>query len=63
MHKYLAKYGVRCPGEIDITRTRWAEKPTMLTPMILNDIKNFEPGSHQTIVEQKRAAAQPRSKS
>ena len=37
---------MRCPGEIDITRTRWAEKPTMLIPMILNNIKNFEPGSH-----------------
>ena len=58
MRNYLAKYGVRCPGEIDITRTRWAEKPTMLTPMIMNNIKNFEPGSHQTIVEQKRSEAQ-----
>lgn len=58
MRNYLAKYGVRCPGEIDITRTRWAEKPTMLAPMILNNIKNFEPGSHRTIVEQKRSEAQ-----
>jgi pyruvate,water dikinase len=57
MQSYLKKYGVRCPGEIDITRTRWAEKPTMLTPMILNNIRNFEPGSHQTIVEQKRSEA------
>jgi pyruvate,water dikinase len=49
---------MRCPGEIDITRTRWAEKPTMIVPMIVNDIKNFESGSHQTIVEQKRTEAQ-----
>ncbi|NJR63469.1 MAG: phosphoenolpyruvate synthase [Cyanobacteria bacterium CRU_2_1] len=25
---YLDKYGMRCAGEIDITRTRWSEKPT-----------------------------------
>ena len=51
---YLKKYGVRCPGEIDITRTRWAEKPTLLIPMIINNIKNFEPDSHKMLVEQKR---------
>ncbi len=55
LQQYLKKYGVRGPGEIDITRTRWAEKPTLLTPMILNNIKNFEPGAHQAIVAQKRA--------
>ncbi|GHO98095.1 putative phosphoenolpyruvate synthase [Reticulibacter mediterranei] len=54
IQNYLSKYGVRCSGEIDITRARWAEKPTLLIPMILNNIKNFEPGSHQMIVEQKR---------
>jgi rifampicin phosphotransferase len=58
MRTYLAKYGVRGPGEIDISRTRWAEKPAMLAPMILNNIKNFEAGAHQRIVEQKRAGAQ-----
>ncbi|QBD83356.1 phosphoenolpyruvate synthase [Ktedonosporobacter rubrisoli] len=50
---YLKKYGVRCPGEIDITRTRWAEQPTLLIPMISNNIKNFAPGSHKLIVEEK----------
>jgi pyruvate,water dikinase len=56
--EYLRKYGMRCPGEIDITRTRWAEKPTLLIPMILNNIKNFAPGSHQVISEQKRMEAE-----
>jgi len=55
---YLAKYGVRCPGEIDISRTRWAEKPSMLAPMILNNIQNFAAGSHRMIEEQKRAASE-----
>jgi rifampicin phosphotransferase len=54
MRSYLRKYGGRCPGEIDITRARWAEKPTMLIPMLMNNIKNFEPGSHQKILAQKR---------
>ncbi|ATW23590.1 phosphoenolpyruvate synthase [Candidatus Formimonas warabiya] len=58
MRDYLSKFGVRCPGEIDITRTRWAEKPTMLIPLIINNIKNFEPGSHQIIFEQKRLEAE-----
>jgi rifampicin phosphotransferase len=40
---YLNKYGMRCAGEIDITKPRWSEKPTTLIPMILGNIKNFEP--------------------
>lgn len=42
---YLDKYGMRCAGEIDITHTRWSEKPTMLAPVILSHIKNFSPGA------------------
>lgn len=40
---YLDKYGMRCAGEIDITRARWSEKPTTLIPLILGNIKNFAP--------------------
>src|SRR6266700_4610324 len=58
MRNYLRKYGVRCPGEIDITRTRWAEKPTLLIPMIINNIKNFAPGYHQRIFVQKLLEAE-----
>jgi pyruvate,water dikinase len=36
---------MRCAGEIDITKTRWSEKPLTLVPMILNNIKNFEPNA------------------
>ncbi|MCH3963590.1 MAG: phosphoenolpyruvate synthase [Clostridium sp.] len=49
---YLEKYGMRCPGEIDITRPRFSEKPTALVPMILNNIKNFDPGAHKVLFEQ-----------
>lgn len=40
---FLDKYGMRCAGEIDITRTRWAEAPTMLVPQILANVKMFAP--------------------
>ncbi|MED3877977.1 phosphoenolpyruvate synthase [Priestia megaterium] len=42
IYDYLSKYGMRCPGEIDITKTRWSEKPAALIPLILGNIKNFE---------------------
>ncbi|MDI5974611.1 rifamycin-inactivating phosphotransferase [Amycolatopsis magusensis] len=41
---YLDEYGMRCAGEIDITRPRWSERPAMLVPTILGNIRNFEPG-------------------
>ena len=42
---FLDKYGMRCAGEIDITRPRWSEQPAMLLPTILGNVKNFEPGA------------------
>ena len=54
---YLDKYGMRCVGEIDITRTRWSEKPITLVPLILSNIKNFEPGASKRRFEQGRQEA------
>lgn len=45
---FLDKYGMRCPGEIDITRERFEEKPTQLIPMLLNNIRVLKPGEHRT---------------
>ncbi|WP_417629156.1 rifamycin-inactivating phosphotransferase [Nonomuraea insulae] len=42
---YLDRYGMRCVGEIDITRPRWSERPTTLVPLILDNVRNFEPGA------------------
>ncbi|PFW59712.1 phosphoenolpyruvate synthase [Bacillus cereus] len=42
---FLNKYGMRCSGEIDITKTRWSEQPTTIIPMILNHIRDFEAGA------------------
>jgi len=49
---FLNKYGMRCAGEIDITRPRWSEKPATLIPMILSNIKNQEPGASRRKFEQ-----------
>ncbi|MEH6938565.1 phosphoenolpyruvate synthase [Bacillus sp. JJ664] len=54
---YLGKYGMRCSGEIDISKTRWSEKPITLVPLILNNIKNFEPNTSKRIFEQGRKEA------
>jgi pyruvate,water dikinase len=40
---WLDTYGMRGPGEIDITRPRWSERPTMLAPILLSHIQNFAP--------------------
>ncbi len=55
---WLDKYGMRCVGEIDITRPRWSERPTTLLPMILSNIRNFEPGAAQRLFEQGLREAQ-----
>jgi phosphoenolpyruvate synthase/pyruvate phosphate dikinase len=54
---FLDVYGVRCVGEIDITRPRWSERPTTLVPLILSNIRNFEPGAGKRRFEQGRQEA------
>ena len=52
IYAFLNKYGMRCAGEIDMTKTRWGEKPAILIPMILSNIRNFEPGAANRKFEQ-----------
>jgi phosphoenolpyruvate synthase/pyruvate phosphate dikinase len=54
---FLDRYGMRCVGEIDITRPRWNERPSTLLPVILGNIKNFEPGDGERRFEQGRQEA------
>ncbi|MFD5476391.1 rifamycin-inactivating phosphotransferase [Streptomyces hawaiiensis] len=54
---YLDRYGMRCAGEIDITRPRWRERPGTLVPAILDNVRNFEPGAAQRRFEQGRQEA------
>ncbi|MGW6547548.1 rifamycin-inactivating phosphotransferase [Streptomyces massasporeus] len=54
---YLDRYGMRCAGEIDITRPRWRESPSTLVPAILDNVRNFEPGAARRRFEQGRQEA------
>ncbi|RQX08190.1 rifamycin-inactivating phosphotransferase [Micromonospora arida] len=54
---YLDRYGMRCVGEIDITRPRWSERPGTLVPVLLDNIKLFEPGAARRRFEQGRQKA------
>jgi phosphoenolpyruvate synthase/pyruvate phosphate dikinase len=44
---WLDHYGMRCVGEIDIARPRWSERPSLLLPMLLMNIRAFEAGERQ----------------
>jgi phosphoenolpyruvate synthase/pyruvate phosphate dikinase len=59
---FLDKYGMRCVGEIDITKPRWSERPTTLVPMILGNIKNFEPGAGERRFVQGRQRAREKER-
>jgi pyruvate,water dikinase len=52
IRSFLDTYGMRCAGEIDITRPRWSERPITLVPLILSNVKNFEPGAGERRLEQ-----------
>ena len=54
---FLDAYGMRCVGEIDITRPRWSERPTTLVPLILGNVENFAPGAGERRFEQGRREA------
>jgi pyruvate,water dikinase len=58
IESYLDRYGMRCVGEIDITRPRWSERPGTIVPVILDNVRNFEPGAARRRFEQGRQAAQ-----
>ena len=60
---FLEKYGMRCSGEIDITRPRWSEEPSTLVPVILSTVRNLEPNARAARVERSRREAEDTQKS
>jgi phosphoenolpyruvate synthase/pyruvate phosphate dikinase len=54
---WLDRYGMRCVGEIDFTRPRWSERPSALVPLILGNVRNFEPRAGARRFEQGRQEA------
>jgi rifampicin phosphotransferase len=54
---FLSRYGMRGVGEIDITRPRWSERPDMLMPVLLGNVRNFGPGAGKQRFAQGRQQA------
>jgi pyruvate,water dikinase len=50
-------YGMRGVGEIDLTRPRFRERPISLVPLILGNIRSFEPGAGARRFERGRQEA------
>ncbi|VBB08184.1 Hypothetical protein LUCI_3452 [Lucifera butyrica] len=44
---FIDKYGMRCPGEIDLTNPRWYEAPTRLVGALFSHIRSLQPGEHR----------------
>lgn len=61
IRSFLRAYGMRCVGEIDITRPRWAERPTMLVPLLLSNLRNFEAGAGEQRFQQGRREARQKA--
>ncbi len=57
IQSWLDRYGMRGAGEIDITRPRWSERPTLLLPLILGNVRNFEQGAGKRRFEEGRKEA------
>lgn len=56
--QFINRYGMRCPGEIDITKLRWREAPTMLVPSLLSHLQTQAPGEHREKFRQGEAEAE-----
>lgn len=47
-NQFLARYGMRGPSEIDISRPRWREDPTSLLQFVIGNLQHSAAGSHRT---------------
>ena len=47
LEQFMQRYGMRCPGEIDISKPRWREAPTALVPAIMSHARTMAPGEHR----------------
>lgn len=58
---WLARYGMRGPGEIDITRPRFVEQPTAILPTLLAHVDAHEPGERERRWRAGEAAARAKA--
>lgn len=47
LDRFMEKFGMRAQGEIDITRVRYKEAPTILVPSILSHMRSNKPNEHR----------------
>ncbi len=47
LRNFLDRYGMRGPGEFDITRPRWGDTPASLLSMIAGNLGHDEAGAHR----------------
>jgi phosphohistidine swiveling domain-containing protein len=47
LEHFLAEYGMRGAGEIDVSRPRWRDDPTLLLQVLRGNLSRERPGSHR----------------
>lgn len=62
LESFLKKYGMRCTGEIDITKARWNEDPTQIIPSIISNIRTTSPNEHREKFNQGKIEAEQAEK-
>jgi pyruvate,water dikinase len=58
LEKFLARYGARCAGEIDVTRPRWREQPALVLQAVGGQLRGAELGAHRREHARLAAAAE-----
>lgn len=51
---YLDRYGMRGPGEIDVGRPRWSDRPDLLARLVIANVDALEPANRSRLVEEGR---------
>lgn len=62
LDNFLKKYGMRCTGEIDITKPRWNEDHAQLIPSIISNIRTASPNEHREKFNQGKIEAEQAEK-
>jgi phosphohistidine swiveling domain-containing protein len=47
LERFLAEYGMRGAAEIDVSRPRWRDNPTLLLQVLRGNLSREQPGSHR----------------
>lgn len=53
--RFMARYGMRGPSEIDIARPRWQEEPSSLLTMVMGSLQHEHAGRHRAKHQQMAA--------